>query len=246
VAKSFESQDRAYHTIRRMLLEGRIQDRKDLSRRRLAAKLGVSPSCVQPALGRLEAERLLVSIPQSGTYLRPIDFEEYQHHWDIRELLEPYAVRRAARWLTAAQAALVELSCDEITAIRNDLERDDSEAVADSYIERVVRVENLFHGTIMEAARNPTAAHFMENLRIQRLTVLFNRVYNRATWIDVFKRVDAEHRGILEALRAGDGEAAEQRMLLHLQNGRRELPALVAPSEPQATSDHSGSREAGE
>ena len=67
---SVELQDRAYQSIRRKILEGRVRTRKDLARRVLQAELGVSSTCIQVALARLEGEGLLESRPQSGTFLR--------------------------------------------------------------------------------------------------------------------------------------------------------------------------------
>jgi DNA-binding GntR family transcriptional regulator len=236
VPKSFENEERVYHTIRRMLLEGRVKHRKDLSRRKLAEKLGVSPGCVHAALGRLEVEGLLLSRPQSGTFLRQLNIEEYFHHCDLRELIEPYAARRAAAWITPAQLAVIEHSCDEITAVA-ELERASGGSFEASLIERSVRAEHLFHGTIMEASRNPTAAHFIENLRIMRIALPLNQARDRAARIEEAQRTDREHRAILAALRSGDGEAAHQHMLLHLQNGARSRNEQLSMF---STSQHNG------
>src|SRR5262249_25411744 len=92
-------------------------------------------------------------------------------------------------------------------------------------IERSAWADRLFHSTILEAARNPIAAHFIENLHIMRLAVPINEARDRATRIEEHARTDREHQAILAALRSGDGAADYQQMLVHLQNTRKHLPS---------------------
>ena len=91
MTKSPSRMDQAYHAVRRHLLRGAPGR---VSRRRLAAELGVSQACVQAALGRLEGEGLLETRPQSGTHIRVVDIAEYHRVYDLRELLESYAAGR--------------------------------------------------------------------------------------------------------------------------------------------------------
>jgi DNA-binding GntR family transcriptional regulator len=223
-----EHQHRAYHSIRRQLLAGRLRTRKDLSRRKLAAELGVSPGCVQSVLGQLEAEKLLVSRPQSGTYLRQIDIEEYHQLFDLRMLIEPYAAGRAARWITAGQLERLEQTCAEAGRIRRAMGDDADPAVPVELLEQSCRMEHQFHGTILEAARNPTAAHFLENLRIlHHYTLFFAQLRPREVLLHRAGNTEAEHRAVFDALCAHDAAAAKRLMRLHLRRGRFRLRQVL-------------------
>lgn len=215
-----ELQDRAYQAIRRKILDGRVRKPKDLSRRVLQAELGVSSTCVQVALARLEGERLLESRPQSGTFLRQIDFKEYCDHYELREWVEPAAAAVAATKITAAQLKILRQSCTAYA----DFEaywRTGPALLTDAFLDRCVAAENAFHGTIMAASGNATAAHVIENLRVMNYNRLMNHALPPPVMLTLTVLTRKEHEAILAALEAGDGPAAERRMRKHLNRGRR-------------------------
>jgi DNA-binding GntR family transcriptional regulator len=212
---SAELQDRAYHSIRRKIVEGRVRSRKDLSRRVLQAELGVSSTCIQVALARLEGERLLESRPQSGTFLRQIDFKEYCEHYEIRECLEPQAARLAARRITPAQLKQIQKSCVAYADVEDYWKNGPAE-MNDAILDRTVAAEHVFHSTIMEAAGNATAAHIIENLRVEHYNRLMNMPLPPAIILNLVELTVKEHVGIFRALKAGDPANAERRMRRHL------------------------------
>ncbi|OAI41307.1 hypothetical protein AYO40_03365 [Planctomycetaceae bacterium SCGC AG-212-D15] len=210
-----ELQDHAYHSIRRKILEGRVRTRRDLSRRVLQAELGVSSTCVQVALARLEGERLLESRPQSGTFLRQIDFKEYCDHYEVRECIEPYAAGRAARRISAAQVKRLEQSCTDYAAIE-DYFRTGPAVMTDEILDGMVRAERLFHGTIMEASGNDTAAHIIETLSVENYNRLMTSGLPSAICLNLTELTVKEHCRVLEALKGGDPRKAEAAMRRHL------------------------------
>jgi DNA-binding GntR family transcriptional regulator len=215
VLDDLDLQDRAYQSIRRKILEGRVRTRKDLSRRVLQAELGVSSICVQMALARLEGERLLESRPQSGTYIRQIDFREYCDHYAVRECLEPYAAGRAARNITAAQLKRVEQSCRDYTEVEKHF-RTGPGTMNDDVLDASVRAERLFHGTIMEASGNTTAAHIIETLSTENYNRLTTAGLPPAIFLNLTELAIKDHRRILAALKSGDARKAERAMRYHL------------------------------
>jgi DNA-binding GntR family transcriptional regulator len=214
-----DHQVRVYEYVRQKLLEGRVRSRKDLSRRRLAAELGVSHSCVQVVLGRLEAERLLVSQPKSGSSLRQLDPNEYHNLYDLRELVEVYAVGRAAQWISPDQLDRLQEACDALAKLLDDLEHAGEKTMSTAGLEELIRTEHLFHGTIMDAARNPLAAHVLENLRILNYYRFFAGRYPPLTNVAEQRKTVAEHREVLARLRARDVKGAVRLMRRHLRNG---------------------------
>lgn len=220
-----ELQDRAYQAIRRKILDGRVRTRKDLARRVLQAELAVSSTCIQVALARLEGEGLLESRPQSGTFLRQVDFQEFCDHYELRECIEPYAAGRAASKITAAQLRRVAQSCDDYAALEDHWQAGPA-ALSDAWLDRCTAVENVFHGTIMEAAGNATAARIVENLRVVHYNRAMTAALPPAIVLDLLKLTVKEHRAVLAALQQRDARAAERAMRRHLERGRRYVKNL--------------------
>jgi DNA-binding GntR family transcriptional regulator len=208
-------QDHAYQSIRRKIFEGRVRSPRDLSRRVLQAELGVSSTCVQIALARLEGERLLDSRPQSGTFLRQIDFKEYCDRYEVRECIEPYAASRAAQRIGLAQLKRLDQSCRDYSAIE-DYFRTGPGIMDDEIVGRMVQAEKLFHGTILEAAGNDTAAHIIENLSVENYNRLMTLDLPSGIAMNLTALTVKEHRRVLAALKNGDARKAERAMRQHL------------------------------
>jgi len=217
---SAELQDRAYQSIRQKIMDGRVLKPRDLSRRVLQAELGVSSTCVQVALARLEGERLLESRPQSGTFLRRIDAREHGDHYQVRQWIEPPAAARAAIRITSAQLKRLHQACADYGASA-EYWRNGPAVMTPEMVDRAIAAENAFHGTIMEAAGNDTAAHIIENLRVFAYNRLMNLELPPAVVAHLTGLAVKEHRGILAALEQGNARLAEQRMRRHLQRAAR-------------------------
>jgi DNA-binding GntR family transcriptional regulator len=82
---------RAYTTIRERILRGDYAIGQVISRRRVAADLGISFLPASEALLRLECEGLLESRPRAGTRIRIPTRPDVQGHFVVREALEVQA-----------------------------------------------------------------------------------------------------------------------------------------------------------
>jgi GntR family transcriptional regulator, rspAB operon transcriptional repressor len=81
----------AYVTVRERILRGEIAIGQVISRRKVAAELGMSFLPVSEALLRLEHEGLLESRPRAGTRVRVPTRPDVQGHYVVREALESQA-----------------------------------------------------------------------------------------------------------------------------------------------------------
>jgi DNA-binding GntR family transcriptional regulator len=81
----------AYSVVRRRILRGELAIGQVISRRKLAAELGMSFLPVSEALLRLEFEGLLESRPRAGTRIRIPSREDVKGHYVVREALETQA-----------------------------------------------------------------------------------------------------------------------------------------------------------
>ncbi len=83
----------AYGVVRQRILRGELAMGQIISRRKLAAELGMSFLPVSEALLRLEIEGLLESRPRAGTRVRIPTQEDVRGHYVVREALEIQAAR---------------------------------------------------------------------------------------------------------------------------------------------------------
>src|SRR5713226_2651176 len=83
----------AYGIIRERIIRGEFAIGQVISRRKVAAELGMSFLPVSEALLRLEFEGLLESRPRAGTRVRIPSREDVRGHYIVREALEAQAAR---------------------------------------------------------------------------------------------------------------------------------------------------------
>ena len=81
----------AYSAVRTRILRGELMLGQPISRRKLAAELGISFPPVTEALLRLELEGLLESRPRAGTRVCIPSREDVRGHYIVREALETQA-----------------------------------------------------------------------------------------------------------------------------------------------------------
>src|SRR3954470_6109701 len=93
----------AYNIVRQRILRGDLPIGQIVSRRKLAAELGMSCLPVSEALLRLEIEGLLESRPRAGTRVRIPTRDDVRGHFVVREALEVQAAILFTRQATAAE-----------------------------------------------------------------------------------------------------------------------------------------------
>jgi DNA-binding GntR family transcriptional regulator len=226
-------QNRAYSAVRGHLLNGKLSAVRKLSRRSLAVEYGVSEASMKWIFGRLEAEGLLESSPQSGTRIRSVSAEEFRQVSELRALIEGYAAERAAARINASDLAAMRKSCDVFAALLAEAEQSSGrwDTTAKSRPERALAAEHLFHGTLVRAGGNPTAARLVENLRVMGYVAYFSRFGSRETVIAAYRRTLTEHTAIVGALHRRDGAEAARLVREHVAHATEQI------SEQPATPD---------
>src|ERR1051326_3558570 len=81
----------AYEFVKQRILQGQLPMGHVISRRKIAAELGMSFLPVSEALLRLEFEGLLESRPRAGTRVRIPSRDDVRGHYTVREALEVQA-----------------------------------------------------------------------------------------------------------------------------------------------------------
>ena len=203
--------DVVYQAVRERALEARNDTASYLREADLARALGVSRTPVREALSRLAHEGIVELEPRRGARLVPSTLEDYVQWCELREVLEGQAAR-----LASERADPDDLKRLEGLLTAFDTKRASAEPAA------YAQVNAAFHAAIFDAARNPI---------LMRAVEMFGH-HDRAR-LGLIARLDrggaslAEHRKILDAIAARDGDAAESAARAHVRSLREAARAKL-------------------
>lgn len=204
--------DKVFETLEKDILTGALQSGETVSENRLSSLLGVSRTPVREALRRLEQEGLVRNEPGRGAVILGVTKQDLLDIYEIRIRIEGLAARSAAQSITEVQAAqmreLVELQ--EFYAAKGD-----SEKIRD--------LDSQFHSMLYSFCTSRVLADTLTSLhhRIERFRRMSVVNSERAG------RTSSEHRAILEALSAHDGDSAERLLIEHIANARDTLEKML-------------------
>jgi DNA-binding GntR family transcriptional regulator len=140
---------RAYEQIRRAIVEGRYHPGQRLVEKNLGTEFEVSRTPVREALRELEAEGLVVSLPNKGSVVRPLSAQDIYDIYDLRVRLESLAGERAARDPRPDQLAVLDAANKDFAALLPSFTGDDLEVVR-----QIEAVNQRFHQGFIEMADN--------------------------------------------------------------------------------------------
>src|SRR6202522_3993802 len=162
--------DEAYLVVRERILRGELAAGQVISRRKIAAELGMSFLPVSEALLRLEHEGLLESRPRAGTRVRIPSREDVRGHYLVREALEVEAARLFTEMATPEERSeLLKLG------VRVDAMRSQTETNRFYYL----NLHEKLHRRIAECTRCPALCDAIERTRALSSTWLcVGRAFN--------------------------------------------------------------------
>lgn len=204
----------AYDRIKEAILAGVLRPMERITEARVAARLGLSRTPVREAFRLLEAEGLIVVVPQRGSFVSQPSIDDILEIYQLRIPLECMAARVAATRLDDVQ-----------------LERLDALVATEMQARGARRpVESLaasaeFHEIVIACARNRRLAVLLKQLQGQ-----VHRV--RVLWPSTLARLDEtwkEHADLLAALKARDGQAAERLMREHMERAQASTLGRLLP-----------------
>jgi DNA-binding GntR family transcriptional regulator len=200
-----------HRILREAIVSAHLGPGQTLSEMDLALELGVSRTPVREAFIRLAMEGLVGVFPQLGTIVAPIDVDAVVEAQFVREVLEVAAARLACSSSDPSQAAPL---VDNLEA--------QAKACDDGNVDRFHELDDELHRTIFEQAGHPAAWRVVHSAKPQ-----LDRV-RHLTLPDASTRLHdlAEHRAIVEAITAGDAEAAEEAVRRHARAILGQLPLL--------------------
>lgn len=202
-------QSRAYTELRRLIVSGEFPPGTFLSERQLAQQLQMSKTPVHVALERLESEGFVTISAQQGIVVRGMSVEDIVDHYELREAVETWVVRRLAGKLRPEQQRQLQ---DNLKAQHAALKDDD--------LQRLMQLDEEMHFLLGSFLQNREITSTMERLRDK-----IHQVIVRVTDTDRARPSDSvvEHERIIKAVITGDGTRAADLMVEHLEAGKRRI-----------------------
>jgi DNA-binding GntR family transcriptional regulator len=198
--------------IREAVLSGIYGPGDKLPQEKLAQALGASRIPVRAALRQLEAEGLVVFSPHRGATVRTLAPADVEEIYELRILLETFALRSAIDTITAGEI-------DELETIADDLDH-----LVEG--EEWLKLRERFYSRLYTIAQKPLTAELIAKLRAD-----VGRYWLSLRLVD---HSSATHRIIIDAIRAGDAHHAETWLHEHLTSVSKELQRRVSAQQSVA------------
>lgn len=219
--------DAAFMEVHALLLSGELPPGSFISERQLVARLGMSKTPIRVAMERLARDGFVEILAQRGVRVRELDLRQIVEHYELREALETWTVRRVADRITDEQLGHLRTLVVRQRELRERVDAGEGRldpAAATSYIE----LDAEFHETLAVIAENSEVARAMSTLRQRIARAIADIVlHNRTLLVSSI----AEHERILKALANADGEAAAGAMVEHLETGKRQFIERAPPEQ---------------
>jgi len=199
--------DQVYERLLGEIVAGGLAPGTVVNEPELADRMGVSRTPVREALGRLAGDGLVSIRRNRRAVVRSLTAVEVSHVYQVREALEAAAARSAAGKLTADEIKLLRRLA---TAARGS--RGSPEAVAAHH-----RFDVELHRLCAERSGNPVLADEIRKYR-DLVQLVRNQVGEGG---GAMERAFREHVALVDALAAGDAEAAARTMADHIRGAAR-------------------------
>ena len=202
--------------IREQILSGGFRQGEHLVEAKLAEQLNISRGPVREAFKLLRAEGLLNEEPRRGTFVVSLTADDVREIYGLRAALEG----RAARLLARAR------DDDAMSTLRSLVDAIDDAVLAGDAV-AVSRADLAFHQGLCQLCGNSRILEVFDRYvpTLRSLLRLDERVLRS------LDEVSTQHRPLLEAIGAGDEDAAARLLSEHAEQAGEAIAGLVAEQE---------------
>lgn len=203
----------AYQAVHDRILKLELEPGQSVSEKEFSTQIGVSRQPVREAFIRLSQEGLLVIRPQIGTFVSRLNVEQIHEAVFARVALECASVRIAAERATPR----------DIRDLRDNI-RDHHQASEDGEMDLVYERDAGFHIKLLEISGHPGLWKMVNQARshmarLRQLSV--TRMSNTSS------QAVAYHTEIADAVEAGNGELAAQKLEAHISQNVDYMDQLI-------------------
>lgn len=214
ISRPSRSTDTVYARLKQQILDNHYPPGAQILESEIAAELNASRTPVREAFVRLQQEGLLEIVPRHGVRISALSPDDMREIYEVLMSLEPTAVELlAARRPDRTKLASLIEACDAMEAALQGAPDLRAWAAADE----------AFHLNLARLCGN------------RRLAAMIMTVWEQAHRARMFTltlrpppmQSTAEHRAVVEAILAGDGERARELYYAHRKRGGSELIGII-------------------
>jgi len=205
-AESIPVRERAYEHLKASILSGRFNPGERLAEEHLAKELGISRTPIREALHKLESEGLIKPLASRGFVASQDSKDDIEELFEIRAVLEGYALRVICGRIT-----------DTVLAQLEDTVEQAEEALRRHGLDEIFQWNTRFHDTLHDLITDRRRLY--HQMVTMRQYVLRYRK-NTLQYPDGGARTVDGHRKILLALRLRDPDLCERVMREHIQQSK--------------------------
>lgn len=210
VTDKYSLRGRVFHKLREDILNGKYADHEELKEVAIGEELGVSRTPVREAFRQLELEGLIQIIPNKGAYVTGITTKDIQDIYVMRSLLEGLC----AKWATE------HISKDQMEEMEENVYLTEFHAKKGHW-DQIAELDNRFHEILYEAADSKMLEHLLKDFHQYVLRVRKQTLSNSERGL----ASNEEHRQIMEAIKAGEGERAAELANNHIRRAYENMLA---------------------
>lgn len=193
--------ERAYHSLRRLLILQQIPEGARLSEPEWASRLEVNRTALREAFARLEAEGLIERGARAGYIVPELTDADVRDILKVRAILERGAIDILVARGSADLSPMV-AACDELESL-----------LAKDYLLGASEADRRFHEALVDLAGNRRLSMLYHRAP---LPMIHRRVIATDRWREECARTLREHRSIISSIEAGLAEQARQILEEHL------------------------------
>ena len=203
VTDKYSLRGRVFHKIREDILNGRYKVNEELREVAIGEEMGVSRTPVREAFRQLELEGLIQIVPNKGAYVMGISVKDVKDIYMMRSLLEGLCAKWAAE----------NISDEPMKEMEENIFLSEFHA-SKGHAEQMSELDNRFHEIMYEASGSKMLEHALKDYHqyVERIRKRTLSTQNRSI------ASNAEHRAIMEAIKAGEAEKAEKLANQHMIN----------------------------
>jgi DNA-binding GntR family transcriptional regulator len=214
-ARPGTAQEYAVDWLRRAIIGGQLRPGERVGQEDIAERIGVSVVPLREALRVLEQEGQLTYRPRRGYFVTELRSEDLAEIYELRQVLEERAVRRALPTLDAD-------ALDRMTLAA----RDCLDAAAAGDVAAELAANRRFHFALLDAPGQP---HLVRMIRLLwDSTEAYRALYYNSP-VERAASVQAHDR-ILDAARAGDGDRLVAELDAHRSRALEVLLGVLRPA----------------
>ncbi|MFO7737329.1 MAG: GntR family transcriptional regulator [Desulfatiglandaceae bacterium] len=205
---------KAYHVLKDMIINRELLPGEKIPQEKVAADLGISRTPLVNALKFLEHEKLIKALPRRGYFVRLFTQQEMISIFELREVLEGLAARRACEQISEAG----------IHKLKGFFKRFEGVSKIEDFKD-YAKEDRKFHNFVTDTG----AKEFLRSILVTYNVIVFSyQLDAEEGLVRPPSETIKEHSAIIRAITHRDPEQAEMLMRLHL---RRSLEVLKQGSD---------------